>query len=262
MWDNEGAVGRGGKLTAEFAALAGLLGVRIFQTRPRDPEAKGLVERANGYLETSFLPGRTFSGPADCNAQLGSWLKVANRRRHRTIDARPADRWEADRAGMLCLPPVDPPAWWQLTMRLGRDHYVRVGTCDYSIHPRAIGHKVTVRVDTQTVSATCNGTQVAWHPRCWARHQTLTEAAPPAARRVPARQGRRPSAHGTGRSGGRATCAGQLRPHVHRHRRRRGERRGGGVLMPSTTAAKATGTTAGRRTGEQTAADLAFYSGP
>ena len=40
VWDNEGAVGRGGKLTAEFAALAGLLGVRIFQTRPRDPEAK------------------------------------------------------------------------------------------------------------------------------------------------------------------------------------------------------------------------------
>lgn len=177
VWDNEGAVGRGGKLTAEFAALAGLLGVRVFQSRPRDPEAKGLVERANGYLETSFLPGRTFSGPADFNAQLGSWLKVANRRRHRTIDARPADRWEADRAGMLSLPPIDPPAWWQLTMRLGRDHYVRVGTCDYSIHPRAIGHKVTVRVDTQTVSATCNGTQVAWHPRCWARHQTLTDPA-------------------------------------------------------------------------------------
>jgi len=27
------------------------------------------------------------------------------------------------------------------------------------------------------VSATCNGTQVAWHPRCWARHQTLTDPA-------------------------------------------------------------------------------------
>ena len=25
-----------------------------------DPEAKGLVERANRYLETSFLPGRSF----------------------------------------------------------------------------------------------------------------------------------------------------------------------------------------------------------
>lgn len=32
---------------------------------------KGLVERANGYLETSFLPGRLF------NAQLTAWLQIA-----------------------------------------------------------------------------------------------------------------------------------------------------------------------------------------
>jgi hypothetical protein len=37
---------------------------------PRDPEANGLVERANGYLETSFLPGRGFAGPADFGTQL------------------------------------------------------------------------------------------------------------------------------------------------------------------------------------------------
>ena len=30
--------------------------------------------------------------------------------------------------------------------RLGRDHWVRVGTCDYSVHPRAIGRRVDVRV--------------------------------------------------------------------------------------------------------------------
>lgn len=63
VWDNEAGVGRG-RLTAEFAAFAGLLATKIHLCRPRDPEAKGLVERANGYLETSFLPGRTFSGPA------------------------------------------------------------------------------------------------------------------------------------------------------------------------------------------------------
>jgi transposase len=39
--------------------------------RPADPEAKGPVERANGYLETSFLPGRKFASPADFNTQLG-----------------------------------------------------------------------------------------------------------------------------------------------------------------------------------------------
>lgn len=33
--------------------------------KPADPEAKGLVERFQDYLERSFLPGRDFASPAD-----------------------------------------------------------------------------------------------------------------------------------------------------------------------------------------------------
>ncbi|MGW1267091.1 IS21 family transposase [Streptomyces sp. NPDC002491] len=175
VWDNEAGVGRG-RLTAEFAAFAGLLATKIHLCRPRDPEAKGLVERANGYLETSFVPGRTFSGPGDFNTQLTTWLAVANRRLHRTFQARPAERWEADRAGMLTLPSVAPPAWWRMQTRIGRDHYVRVDTNDYSVHPEAIGRTVTVLTDNDEVIAlTAGGVIVARHPRCWARHQTLTD---------------------------------------------------------------------------------------
>jgi hypothetical protein len=53
---NEADIGRG-TVIGDFAAFAGLLVTRIHLCRPRDPEAKGVVERANGYLETSFLPG-------------------------------------------------------------------------------------------------------------------------------------------------------------------------------------------------------------
>jgi len=122
---------------------------------PRDPEAKGLVERANGDLQSSFLPGRVFTGPDDFNAQLTAWLQVANRRHHRRIGARPVDRWEADRAAMLTIPPVAPPNWWPLRTRLGRDHCIRLDTCDYSVHPRAIGHVVQVRSDTEEITVTC-----------------------------------------------------------------------------------------------------------
>jgi transposase len=175
VWDNEPGVGRG-KLTCEFAAFAGLLATKVHLCRPRDPEAKGLVERANGYLETSFLPGRHFTGPDDFNRQLTAWLQVANRRVHRILKARPSERWEADRARMLALPPVGPPAWWRFSARIGRDHYVRVETCDYSVHPRAIGRRVTVRADTEEVTViTAEGDVVARHARCWARHQTLTD---------------------------------------------------------------------------------------
>lgn len=105
VWDNEAAIGRRREgrvgLGHEFAALAGLLACKVILCRPRGPEAKGLVERANGYLETSFLPGRVFTSPGDFNTQLSSWLEVTNRRVHRTLEARPAERWEADRAAML-----------------------------------------------------------------------------------------------------------------------------------------------------------------
>lgn len=185
VWDNEGAVGswRGGRpqLTEDFAAFAGLLGIRIVQCRPGDPEAKGLVERANGYLETSFLPGRVFASPTDFNIQLADWLSKANRRIHRVLQARPSERIDADTARMLPVPPVDPPGWWRTSLRLPRDHYVRFDTCDYSVHPLAIGRRIEVKADLDQVLAFCEGTEVARHARCWARHQSLTDPAHAAA---------------------------------------------------------------------------------
>jgi hypothetical protein len=179
VWDNESAVGswQAGKpkLTDDFAAFRGTLGIRVIQCKPRDPESKGLVERANGYLETSFLPGRSFTSPADFNTQLAQWLELANNRQHRVLGCRPVDRWDADRAAMLTLPPVPPNLGWSETVRLPRDYYVRLDSNDYSVHPSAIGRRVEVRADSDTVTVTCAGRVVASHPRCWARRQCVTD---------------------------------------------------------------------------------------
>ncbi|MEP7021659.1 MAG: IS21 family transposase [Pseudonocardiales bacterium] len=181
VWDNESAVGswRAGrpKLTEEFEAFRGMLGIRVIQCRPRDPEAKGLVERANGYLETSFLPGRSFTSPADFNTQLASWLVRANDRQHRTIGCRPSDRIHADQQAMLALSPVDPVTGWRMSVRLPRDHYIRVDSNDYSVHPAAVGRRVEVVADLEQVSVLCAGRVVAEHERCWARHQSITDPA-------------------------------------------------------------------------------------
>jgi hypothetical protein len=68
------------QLTAEANAFRGVLGVAICQCKPADPEAKGLVERANGYLETSFLPGRPSgeeeASPSPIPTEEG-WLYLA-----------------------------------------------------------------------------------------------------------------------------------------------------------------------------------------
>jgi transposase len=178
VWDNESAVGswRGGRpvLTEAMNAFRGALGVRVILCRPRDPEAKGLVERANEYLETSFLPGRRFIGPGDFNTQLGVWLDRANQRHHRRLGCRPIERWRTDRAAMVALPPVAPSPGWTTSLRLPRDHYVRLDGNDYSVHPTAVGRRIVVDADLEQVTATLDGVRVATHARCWARHQTIT----------------------------------------------------------------------------------------
>jgi transposase len=116
-----------------------------------------------------------FSSPADFNVQLADWLSKANRRVHRTLQARPADRLEADRSRMLALPPIAPPGWWKASLRLPRDHYVRLDTCDYSVHPLAVGRRIEVAADLDQVLVTCDGVEVARHARSWARHQTITD---------------------------------------------------------------------------------------
>jgi len=192
VWDNESAVGqwRGGRpvLTEAMNAFRGALGIKVIQCRPADPEAKGLVERANRYLETSFLPGRSFAGPADFNAQLGGWLVRANQRHHQRIGCAPADRLPADLAAMVALPPVAPVTGWRLATRLPRDHYVRLASNDYSVHPSAIGRLVTVTAGLEQVIVTCAGQQAARHDRCWAAHQTITDPAHAAAAKALRRQ--------------------------------------------------------------------------
>ncbi|MFB8267502.1 hypothetical protein ACFC96_12925 [Streptomyces sp. NPDC055955] len=39
---------------------------------------------------------------------------------------------------MLSLPPIAPLGWWKASLRLPRNHYVRLDTCDYSVYPLAI----------------------------------------------------------------------------------------------------------------------------
>ena len=177
VWDQEGCIGawKQGRqvLTREFQAFRGTLGMGAILCGPADPEAKGVIERNNGYLETSFLPGRRFEDVADFNWQLTSWLRKANQRIHATTRARPADAIFEDRGSMLRFPPVLPDPSWRFSTRLPRDHYVRVDTNDYSVNPRFVGRRVDVRVTLDEVLVSCDGVDVGRHRRCLAKHQSL-----------------------------------------------------------------------------------------
>lgn len=179
VWDREAAIGGRGRLTTEAASFAGTIGVRIRLAPPRDPEFKGLVERRNGYFETSFLPGRTFTSPFDFNTQIGTWLHDhANTRVVRSIgNTAPTERWAADRDAMVTLPPAAPAIGLTHRVRLGRDYYVRIDSNDYSMDPRCIGRFVDVLATPARVVASCAGQVVADHTRDWGHARTITDPA-------------------------------------------------------------------------------------
>ncbi len=177
IWDNEAGIGRRGRLAGGVGEFCGTLATRLHQLKPYDPESKGVVERRNGFFETSFMPGRSFDSPADFNAQFAEWLQRANSREVRTIKARPIDLVDTDRAAMLALPPVPLQLGWRNQIRLGRDYYVRVDSSDYSVDPNAIGRQVVVAADLERVRVRLDGRVVADHPRVWARQMTVTDPA-------------------------------------------------------------------------------------
>ena len=175
IWDNEPGIGRGQRRAEGVAAFMGALASRLVLLPPRDPESKGIVERRNGWFETSFMPGRVFASPADFNAQFADWLATANTRVVRTIGASPLQRLDADRSAMLPLPPVVLHLGWRNRVRLSRDYYVRLDTGDYSVDPSVIGRLVDVSADLERVRVRVDGRVVADHRRSWARGRTITD---------------------------------------------------------------------------------------
>jgi transposase len=178
VWDREGALHAGdGRPTDPFAAFCGQLRVGWRFLEPHDPQSKGVVERLQGYLETSFEPGRSFAGPLDFQEQLDRWFgERANLRFHRTLRCRPADRLAEELTVMRPLPERMPDTDRRLVTRITPDPYVRVDSCDYSLDPRLVGRRVELRVSQREVLAACldTGELACRHRRSFARHRTIT----------------------------------------------------------------------------------------
>jgi hypothetical protein len=192
VWDRQsGLHAHDGRPTDEFAAFCGRLKVGWQFCAPADPQAKGVVERLQGFLETSFEPGRRFANERDFQHQLDQWFVKANARTHKTLRERPIDRLACERAAMAALPAF-PDLDRRWVTRISPDPYLRFETNDYSLDPRLVGRRVEVRVSQTEVAAACldSGELVCRHPRSFAGHRTIT--AIEHARQLRARHDREP----------------------------------------------------------------------
>lgn len=178
VWDRQsGLHASGGRPTIEFAGFCGALKVDWHFCEPRDPQAKGVVERLQDFMEKSFEPGRAFANELDYQLQLDAWFDTrANARQHKTLRARPVDRLAEEREVMTPLPAAGPEVDRRWVLRVGADPYLRFDTCDYSLDPGLVGRKIEVRVSDREVSAVAldTGELACRHPRSFAQHRTIT----------------------------------------------------------------------------------------
>jgi len=177
VWDRQAGIhAHDGRPSVEFAAFCGQLRVGWHFCRPRDPQAKGAVERLQGFMETNFEPGRVFANDLDFQDQLDAWFVKANARQHRSIRARPIDRLAEELDVIAGLPAMAPDTDRRWVLRVGADPYVRFDTCDYSLNPDMVGRRVEVRVSDREVLAVVldSGELACRHARSFARHRTIT----------------------------------------------------------------------------------------
>jgi transposase len=177
VWDREGALhAAGGRPTDAYATLCGQLRVDWLFCEPADPEAKGVVERLQGYMETNFEPGRRFANELDFQLQLDSWFEKANARTHKTLRCRPVDRLAEEREVMRSLPEREPDVDRRWVTRVPADPMLRFDTNDYSLDPGLVGRRVEVRVSQREITAVVldTGELACRHQRSFARHRTIT----------------------------------------------------------------------------------------
>jgi transposase len=177
VWDREGCLhAGGGRPTEAYAAFCGQLPVGWHFCEPSDPQAKGAVERLQGYMETNFEPGRRFANHLDFQLQLDDWFGKANARTHRTLRARPIDRLIEEREVMRPLPGREPDTDRRWVIRVPADPHLRFDTNDYSLDPSLVGRRVEVRASQREITAVAldSGELACRHERVFAKNRTVT----------------------------------------------------------------------------------------
>jgi transposase len=181
VWDREGAIhAGGGRPSEEFARLCGQLELGWVILQPRDPQAKGMLERLHDFIERSFEPARAVANELDYQDQLERWFRErANARLHRSLRAVPAERLAEERQRMRPLPDPLPCLDRRFVVRVPHQPYLRFDTNDYSLDPRLAGRRVEVRASQREIAAVAldTGELCARHRRSFARHLTFTDPA-------------------------------------------------------------------------------------
>jgi hypothetical protein len=153
-------------IAPEMAAFARTLGFRFQAHEVGHADRKGRIERPFFYLETNFLPARSFSSFDDLNRQALAWCRdIANQKPKRTLGMSPEAAYLIEKPYLQPLPNVLPPVYETFERVVDLYGYVSIDTNRYSVPERFVGQSVTVYKYPANICIYRRGTEIARHPR-------------------------------------------------------------------------------------------------
>jgi transposase len=170
------SLGQPALLNPRYKDFAGHYGFDVAACGVGQPQEKGRVENAVGYVKKNFLAGREITGLDSLNSDVRQWLDtVANVRVHGTTHRQPVELFAAEKAALRPLPiaPYDVAA-----IRPGRANSqfrVIVDTNRYSVPAEHAGAPVTLKLYPGQVCIYRQDKLIARHVRGYDRHQDIED---------------------------------------------------------------------------------------
>lgn len=151
-----------------------------FEPRPvavRRGNEKGRVERAIGYVRTSFFAGRSFRDIDDLNRQANEWMSgiAADRRLPQDHSKLVREAFVEEQSKLLPLPDEPFPTDEVTRVEVGKTPYVRFDLNDYSVPHPYVRRSLTVAASLEVVRVLDGTNTVANHQRSWDRDQQIEE---------------------------------------------------------------------------------------
>jgi hypothetical protein len=172
-----------------MAAFARTLGFGFRAHQVAHPDRKGRIERPFAYVETNFLPGRSFADFDDLNHQALAWCcEVANRKPKAALGMSPDAAYVIELPHLRPLPEVLPPVYELLERVVDLNGYVSVDTNRYSVPERFVGQSVTAYKLPAEIQIRRKGATIALHPRLIGQRDVRNTL--PGHHTIPVRQGR------------------------------------------------------------------------
>ena len=183
--------GENALIAPEMAAFARTLGFEFRAHRVGHPDRKGRIERNFFFVQTNFLPGRSFTDLDDLNRQALAWCQeVANANPKRVLGMSPEAAYVIEKSYLQPLPSALPPIYEVFDRVVDLNGYVSLESNRYSVAERLVGQTVTLYKYPAQVQIHHRGIAVANHARLIGQRDA--RSTDPTHHRIPTRTNRTP----------------------------------------------------------------------